>query len=241
MIASRPRSRLHSLTCPPPLSLRASLAIVCLVMQMPPLFDIRKLVKERPKTPAEVLGKAVTALNALEALGREKGEKEQAQVHKYLGYLKFWLFGDEQGHEPTRESVIALAQEVVKTDFQLLLVKCIPLLDFETRKDASQVFGAIVRIKDHDDKCPGAQYVQEHQEILDVLFTGYDNPSIALNCGSMYRDCIRDETLARMELNGKNFMDFFSRVEVANFEIASDAFSSFKVSSAASNQQTTTS
>lgn len=35
----------------------------------------------------------------------------------------------------------------------------------------------------------------------------------------------------RMELNGQNFMEFFQRVEVANFEIASDAFSSFKVSS----------
>lgn len=34
-----------------------------------------------------------------------------------------------------------------------------------------------------------------------------------------------------MELNGQNFMEFFQRVEVANFEIASDAFSSFKVSS----------
>jgi hypothetical protein len=25
----------------------------------------------------------------------------------------------------------------------------------------------------------------------------YDFPAIALNCGSMYRDCIRDESLAR--------------------------------------------
>lgn len=25
----------------------------------------------------------------------------------------------------------------------------------------------------------------------------YDNPAIALNCGSMLRDCIRDESIAR--------------------------------------------
>lgn len=33
----------------------------------------------------------------------------------------------------------------------------------------------------------------------------------------------------RMELYSEHFMNFFDRVEVANFEIASDAFSSFKV------------
>lgn len=30
-----------------------------------------------------------------------------------------------------------------------------------------------------------------------VLLLRYDDPTIALNCGSMYRDCIRDEALAR--------------------------------------------
>lgn len=129
-------------------------------------------MKERPKSVPEVLSKAVTALQALEGLGKERGEKEQQTVHKCLGYLKFWLFGDEQGHEPTKDNVVSLAYEVVKTDFQLLLVRNIALLDFETRKDAAQVFGAIVRIKDHEDKCPGAVYVQRHQEILNTLFAG---------------------------------------------------------------------
>ncbi|WIA32115.1 hypothetical protein OEZ86_002966 [Tetradesmus obliquus] len=196
---------------------------------MPQLFDIRKLVKERPKTPAEVLSKACAALEALEQLGRERGEKEEATVRKNLGYLKFWLFGDEQGHDPTREGVLALAQEVVRTDFVLKLVGNIGLLDFETRKDAAQVFGALVRIKeDAAERSPGAIYVERHPQILRLLFQGYDDPAIALNCGSMYRDCIRDETLATMELYGEDLMEFFQRVEVANFEIASDAFSSFK-------------
>jgi hypothetical protein len=36
--------------------------------------------------------------------------------------------------------------------------------------------------------------------------------------------------VCRAELYSDHFMEFFERVEVANFEIASDAFSSFKVS-----------
>jgi hypothetical protein len=104
-----------------------------------------KLVKERPKEPAEVLAKAVAALEALhDQIGAgQRGEREQQQVHKYLGYLKYFLFGDEQGggpsHDLTKESVLALVREVVKTDFQLLLVQAMALLEFEARKDAAQV------------------------------------------------------------------------------------------------------
>jgi calcium binding protein 39 len=147
---------------------------------MPPgLFA--KLVKERPKSPAEVLTKAVAALQALSARDKDNplstGAKEQAQVHKYLGYLKFFLFGDEQGggHDPTKESVMALVNQVVKTDFQSLLVENLVNLEFEARKDAAQVFGAIVRIRDDtaDPACPGAQYVLQHQDILRILFEGW--------------------------------------------------------------------
>lgn len=138
-----------------------------------------KLVKERPKSPPEVLAKAVGALQALSVRDSNPlstGAKEQAQVHKYLGYLKFFLFGDEHGggHDPTKESVMSLVNEVVKTDFQLLLVENLVHLEFEARKDAAQVFGAIVRIRDEEatPPCPGAQYVLQHQNILRMLFEG---------------------------------------------------------------------
>ena len=68
--------------------------------------------------------------------------------------------------------MIALAHEVVRTDFLLLLVTHLPSLDFEARKDAAQVFGAVVRIRDASDQCPGAGYVREHPQILDMLFDG---------------------------------------------------------------------
>jgi hypothetical protein len=118
-----------------------------------------------------------------------------------------------------------------------------------------QVFGAVVRIRDYEDRCPGAKYVEDHPQILETLFDGcaapaggrgpatlwpracaaarpcparpargalpharhaaphapllphpvppckrarrYQEPSIALNCGAMFRDCIRDEGVAR--------------------------------------------
>jgi hypothetical protein len=53
---------------------------------------------------------------------------------------------------------------------------------------------------------------------------------VALNCGAMLRECIRYEALTKILLNSDNLFDFFKYVEVSTFDIASDAFATFKVS-----------
>ena len=45
----------------------------------------------------------------------------------------------------------------------------------------------------------------------------------------MLRECIRHEPLAKIILLSDDFYDFFKYVEVSTFDIASDAFSTFKV------------
>ena len=57
----------------------------------------------------------------------------------------------------------------------------------------------------------------------------YENPEIALNCGMMLRECIRHESLCKIILFSEQFYNFFGFVEVSTFDIASDAFSTFKV------------
>jgi len=46
----------------------------------------------------------------------------------------------------------------------------------------------------------------------------------------MLRECIRYEALTKILLYSDNFYDFFKYVEVSTFDIASDAFATFKVS-----------
>lgn len=58
----------------------------------------------------------------------------------------------------------------------------------------------------------------------------YDSPEVALNCGMMLRECLRHEPLARIILFSEDFYNFFRYVELSTFDIASDAFASFKVS-----------
>ena len=57
----------------------------------------------------------------------------------------------------------------------------------------------------------------------------YEHQDIALNCGNMLRECIRYEALAKILLHSEHFYDFFKYVEVSTFDIASDAFATFKV------------
>ena len=51
------------------------------------------------------------------------------------------------------------------------------------------------------------------------MFSGIGDPK---KSSLTHTDC-------RMLLEGSLFMSFFEKVEVANFEVASDAFSTFKV------------
>lgn len=57
----------------------------------------------------------------------------------------------------------------------------------------------------------------------------YETPEVALNCGMMLRECLRHEPLARTILFSEEFYCFFRYVELSTFDIASDAFASFKV------------
>jgi len=52
---------------------------------------------------------------------------------------------------------------------------------------------------------------------------------VALNCGMMLRECFRHEELAKLVLMSDSFYKFFDYVELSTFDIASDAFSTFKV------------
>eukprot|EP00268_Persea_americana_P061045 TRINITY_DN7668_c0_g1_i1.p1 TRINITY_DN7668_c0_g1~~TRINITY_DN7668_c0_g1_i1.p1 ORF type:complete len:209 (-),score=36.17 TRINITY_DN7668_c0_g1_i1:1174-1800(-) len=70
--------------------------------------------------------------------------------------------------------------------------------------------------------------MENHKELLDFLVVSYDNKDIALNCGSMLRECIRFPTLAKYILESATFELFTKYVDLPNFDVASDAFATFK-------------
>jgi calcium binding protein 39 len=68
-----------------------------------------------------------------------------------------------------------------------------------------------------------------------LQFMGYtdrsfENPDVALHCGMMLRECMRHEALCKLLLQDKvAFYNLFKYVELSNFDVASDAFATFKV------------
>lgn len=65
--------------------------------------------------------------------------------------------------------------------------------------------------------------------LIEYCNCSYEHQDIALNCGTMLRECARYEALAKIMLHSEDFFNFFRYVEVSTFDIASDAFSTFKV------------
>lgn len=128
---------------------------------------------------------------------------------------------------------------------------------FQGKKDACQIFNNILR-RQIGTRSPTVEYFCSHQEVLFILLKGcdththtlthrmhslivaakrvtqmsfkrYETPQVALNCGIMLRECIRYEPLAKIILHSDHFHCFFNYVEMSTFDIASDAFATFKV------------
>ena len=91
----------------------------------------------------------------------------------------------------------------------------------------AQVFNNVLR-RQIGTRSPTVEYIITKAEILFTLMAGYEHQEIALNCGTMLRECARYEALAKIMLNSEDFFNFFRYVEVSTFDIASDAFSTFK-------------
>mmetsp|Transcript_11561 Transcript_11561/g.34696 ORF Transcript_11561/g.34696 Transcript_11561/m.34696 type:complete len:336 (+) Transcript_11561:410-1417(+) len=184
------------------------------------------LHRGKSRSTPDLVAKTVTALEKLDNGGSVTTDKQLDEISKSLAVMKTTMFaaGDS---EAAKDAAVTTTYEAIKHDFLMSAVRALPNLEFEARKDAAQVIGAIVRL-DNGGDVPGIKYVTETPELLTALFDGYSDPEIALNCGSILRDCIRHEKIAGLVLEGSEFQKFFDYVEVANFEVASDAFTTFK-------------
>ncbi|KAL1434733.1 hypothetical protein MTO96_011433 [Rhipicephalus appendiculatus] len=178
------------------------------------------------KSPYELVKVLREAVLALER-GDKKAEKAQEDVSKHLVMMKNMLYGTCDTEPQTDIVVAQLAQELYNTNLLLLLVQNLSKIDFEGKKDVAQIFNNILR-RQIGTRSPTVDYICTKPDILFTLIQGYEKQDIALNCGTMLRECARYEALAKIILYSDEFYNFFKYVEVSTFDIASDAFSTFK-------------
>ena len=186
----------------------------------------------KPPNPAELVRathEAMTQLEAAKSSGAETPAKASEEVSRSLSAMKLLLYG-EPDKRPNPETAAELAREVWKSELLRLLLTHLPLLDFECRKDVSQVFSNLLRRQQHGEH-ETVKWLEENRDVLFALLRGYETPQLALNYGIMLRECARHERLAQVLLPSaehQEFYELFMYVESPYFDVASDAFASLK-------------
>ncbi|OXA52271.1 Protein Mo25 [Folsomia candida] len=141
------------------------------------------------KNPAEVVKALKEAVTALER-GDKKAEKAQEEVSKQLTNVKGILFGSADTEQQTEILVAQLSQELYNSNLLLLLINNLSKVEFEGKKDVAQIFNNILR-RHIGARSPTVEYMCTKPEILFTLISGYEHQDIALNCGTMLRECAR--------------------------------------------------
>lgn len=190
---------------------------------------MKGLFKSKPRTPAELVRQTRDLLIYVDLNGNTrdaKREDKMAELSKLIRELKSILYGNNEA-EPVPEACAQLTQEFFKENTLRLLITCLPKLNLEARKDATQVVANLQRQQVHS-RLIASDYLEANRDILDTLIMGYENMDLALHYGAMLRECIRHQSIARYVLESEYMRKFFDFIELPNFDIASDASATFK-------------
>lgn len=180
---------------------------------------------KKQKNPAELVKSLKDTLQSV-AANPKTLEKVSEDISKNVAAMKFVLYGDAE-HDPNPDTCGILANEVYLADLLPLMVIHLNKLEFEAKKDFTTVFNNLLR-RSVAGRLPTVEYIVRNPEMLDNLVKGYESQDVALTCGAILRECIKHEPLAKLIIISERFWDFFKYVEVPNFDVASDAFATFK-------------
>ena len=139
---------------------------------------------------------------------------------KKLVQMKVILFGDVNtpvDDEKARE----LSKSFQQDGLMLLLIENLQDLSFEVRRDTTSIFNRLFK----KNTAKFVQYVFERFNFFICRMVQYcRNPIVALNCGSMLRECVQHEEIGSLLLHSDMLWLFFnSYVHSSDFDLAFDA------------------
>jgi len=183
--------------------------------------------RKSAKSPSEVVKATKETLSQLSQGNEKTSAKAVEDLSKHVQMMKFMLYGNAE-NEPSPDVCQQLAVEIFQNDIIPKFIENLARFEFEARKDVASVINNLLRRTQGQGSSVAADYIAQNPQILQLLVNGYESPDIALNCGSILRECIKHESLAQLILNSPDVYKFFTFVEVSNFDTASDAFATFK-------------
>ncbi|TMW90737.1 putative MO25-like protein At5g47540 [Solanum lycopersicum] len=187
------------------------------------------LFKSKPKTPVELVRQTRDLLMYTQRnsdIRESKREEKMMELSKTMRDLKCVLYGNGQS-EPVSDACSQLTQEFFREDTLRLLINMLPKLNLEARKDATQVVANLQR-QQVQSRLIACDYLEANIDLMDILVAGYENIELALHYGTMLRECIRHQSVARYVLESEHVKKFFDYIQLPNFDIAADAAATFK-------------
>ncbi|PPD98932.1 hypothetical protein GOBAR_DD04056 [Gossypium barbadense] len=180
---------------------------------------MKGIFKSKPRTPVDIVRQT---RDLLSFAARSSESRESKREEK----LKSILYGNSES-EPVSEACAQLTQEFFRENTLRLLITCLPKLNLEARKDATQVVANLQR-QQVNSRLIASDYLEANLDLLDILIAGYENTDMALHYGAMLRECIRHQTVARNVLESQHMKKFFDYIQLPKFDIAADAAATFK-------------
>lgn len=178
------------------------------------------LFKRNPKTPPDL----VRALNeqVVKIDTTSDKRKIQDEIARYLTQIKIILHGDED-NDPQPDQIAQLAQEVYQTDTLYYLILNLHHLEFDSRKDVATLFTTLLR-RQIGNRSPTVDYLVTKPKILNLLLKGPEIPEVCLITGSILRDCLKIEILAKIILQDPIIWKYFEFSQRGTFENMTDSF-----------------
>ncbi|XP_076904895.1 putative MO25-like protein At5g47540 [Bidens hawaiensis] len=187
------------------------------------------IFKSKPRTPAELvvdLRRLLPYAAPNPAVRKSKRRQKICEVRKVILEMRTVLYGDERV-EPVEEACVKLTQEFFKEDTCHMLIASFPHLDTGTRQDVTHVIANMQR-QLVNGRYPASKYLEGNTAFLTMLLPGCDEPELAISYGAILRECIRHQVAAKYFLESDHVKLFFQYMQDPNFEIASDAATTFR-------------
>jgi len=185
---------------------------------------------KKVKKPSDLVKFAKSILQAVDKNPKER-EKNMDELSKFVSAMKQVLYGDEE-HPLNAEHAAQVVAEIYTQDLLLLLCGNVTALEFEAKKDATALLGYMLkRTQPAPPTAPTVDWILKTAPTLPALLVqGYkEDAATALASGAMLRECLRHEELARLLLaTEEGWLPFFAHIDLPTFDVASDAFSTFR-------------
>eukprot|EP00767_Chilomastix_cuspidata_P001173 gnl/Chilomastix_cuspidata/1367.p1 GENE.gnl/Chilomastix_cuspidata/1367~~gnl/Chilomastix_cuspidata/1367.p1 ORF type:complete len:333 (+),score=171.78 gnl/Chilomastix_cuspidata/1367:32-1030(+) len=149
-------------------------------------------------------------------------EKHSADMDKIFDQAYLLLFGEHEV-KPRREVADAFLTALFELDVVQPIINNLELFSFEARKIASQVVCSAMKLEPQTRALFAA-----NAALFKKLVDGYEQADIAIYCGQVLREALQHSHVLNRFLNSPHFFALIPFLHLPNFDVSSDAFSTFR-------------